>query len=116
VGAGSVEGERTFWTRVSRIFLRDPGVPFFWSRAATERGRVDAFRFYASCLRRMVPMYLFNAVLVLAVAVVPRSGSRSVYLAFPGYPDQWLSVVGGRSGGADPRCTVRNIAAGWVGA
>ena len=41
----------------------------FWNRAVNERSHIDAFRFYVSRLRRMVPMYLFSAVLVVVVAL-----------------------------------------------
>ncbi|WP_027780600.1 acyltransferase family protein [Paraburkholderia caledonica] len=37
----------------------------FWNRATSEHGHVDAFIFYVSRLRRMVPMYLFCVTLLI---------------------------------------------------
>lgn len=41
----------------------------FWNRAITAKGKIDAFRFYTSRLRRMVPMYLLSAGLVVVTAL-----------------------------------------------
>lgn len=41
----------------------------FWNRAISEQGQIDAFKFYASRLRRMVPMYLFCATLLVCTVV-----------------------------------------------
>ena len=59
----------TFFGRGSVAFFFMITAFLFWSRAVNERGQIDAFRFYASRLRRMVPMYLFSAVLVVVVAL-----------------------------------------------
>lgn len=41
----------------------------FWNRAISEQGHIDAFKFYVSRLRRMVPMYLFCATLLVCTVV-----------------------------------------------
>lgn len=41
----------------------------FWNRAITAKGKVDAFRFFTSRLRRMVPMYVLSAGLVVVTAL-----------------------------------------------
>ena len=59
----------TFFGRGSVGFFFMITALLFWSRAVNERGHIDAFRFYVSRLRRMVPMYLFSAALVVVVAL-----------------------------------------------
>jgi peptidoglycan/LPS O-acetylase OafA/YrhL len=41
----------------------------FWTRAINAQGHIDAFKFYISRLRRMVPMYLFCATLLICTVV-----------------------------------------------
>lgn len=59
----------TFFGRGSVGFFFMITAFLFWNRAVNEGGHIDAFRFYVSRLRRMVPMYLFSAVLVVVVAL-----------------------------------------------
>ena len=59
----------TFFGRGSVGFFFMITAFLFWNRAVNERGHIDALRFYVSRLRRMVPMYLFSAVLVVVVAL-----------------------------------------------
>jgi peptidoglycan/LPS O-acetylase OafA/YrhL len=59
----------TFLGRGSVAFFFMTTAYLFWSRALNESGRVDAFRFYVSRLRRMVPMYLVSAGLVVITAL-----------------------------------------------
>lgn len=60
----------TFFGRGSVGFFFMITAFLFWSRAISERGRIDAFRFYVSRLRRMVPMYLLSAGLVIIVVLM----------------------------------------------
>jgi peptidoglycan/LPS O-acetylase OafA/YrhL len=59
----------TFLGRGSVAFFFMITAFLFWSRAINEEGRLDTFRFYVSRLRRMVPMYLLSAGLVVVTAL-----------------------------------------------
>lgn len=41
----------------------------FWSRAISQQGRIDTFKFYVSRLRRMVPMYMCSSALLIVTAM-----------------------------------------------
>ncbi|BCF89414.1 hypothetical protein PPGU16_24810 [Paraburkholderia largidicola] len=59
------------------IFLGRGSVAFFfmitaflfWSRVINRRGQIDAYAFYVSRLRRMLPMYLVSATLMIVTAL-----------------------------------------------
>lgn len=53
----------------------------FWNRAIDENGHLDAYRFYISRVRRIVPMYLVAAALVIVTAFLITGFTLQVSLA-----------------------------------
>ncbi|SAL87795.1 acyltransferase [Caballeronia terrestris] len=59
----------TFLGRGSVAFFFMITAFLFWSRALDALGHLDSYRFYVSRLRRMVPMYVVSAALVIFTAL-----------------------------------------------